>query len=154
MTIFSRLGTLGTSSRLHHGDRELDRLDKYWRQGFKTVWRLNERTSDHPRTTPKNMTGMGYTTTLDVLSHSLHTYIEHCMKTENVEHQMMRNDRDRSMKFMGKSTRGGDPPWSDLPKQQWELLWQGETMWKKYGALMWESGHKTVVLFAGDGIQK
>ena len=45
----------------------------------------------------KNMTGMGYTTTLDVLSHSLHTYIEHCMKTENVEYQMMRNDRDREI---------------------------------------------------------
>ena len=47
--------------------RDLERLDRYWRQGFKTAWRLNESTADHPWTTPKNMAGMGYTTTLAVL---------------------------------------------------------------------------------------
>ena len=53
---------------------------------------------DHPWTTPKNMTGMGYTTTLVVLSHALHVHIERCMKTEDVTRQMMQNDLDRTMK--------------------------------------------------------
>jgi hypothetical protein len=78
--------------------RELDRLDQYWRQGFKTAWRLNESTADHPWTTPKNMAGMGYPTTLAVLSHSLHAHIERCMKSEDVACQMMKNDLDRVMK--------------------------------------------------------
>jgi hypothetical protein len=78
--------------------RELDRLDRYWRQGFKTAWRLNEGTADHPWTTPKNMAGMGYATTLAVLSHALHAHIERCMKTEDVARQMMKNDLDRAMK--------------------------------------------------------
>ena len=184
------------------------------------------------------MAGMGYPTTLAVLSHALHAYTERCMKTEDVVQQMMRNDLDRVMKewlctskeemtreaedrswddtidnvchritmcdhllefrtwrnddpkpfrgisfatatrhlrtlrkhlekLMGKSARGDDPPWTDLPKRQWEVLWEGETTWKKYGALLWEAGYKTVTLFpgasetpihsilcmAGDGIQ-
>jgi len=78
--------------------RELDRLDTYWRQGFKTAWRLNESTTDHPWTTAKNMAGMGYPTTLAVLSHALHAYTERCMKTEDVAQQMMRTDWDRAMK--------------------------------------------------------
>jgi hypothetical protein len=44
------------------------------------------------------MAGMGYTTTLTVLSHSLHAHIERCMKTEDVARQMMKNDLDRVMK--------------------------------------------------------
>jgi hypothetical protein len=90
MTMFSakEVGNFGylvaiTSWR----QRELDRLDQYWCQGFKTTCRLNESTADHPWTTPKNMTGMGYTTTLTVLSHGLHTHIERCMKTEDVARQ-------------------------------------------------------------------
>jgi hypothetical protein len=59
---------------------------------------LVEPKADHPWTMPKNMAGMGYTTTLAVLSHALHAYIERCMKTEDVTHQMMRNDLDRAMK--------------------------------------------------------
>ena len=78
--------------------REQERLDRYWRQGFKTKWRLNESTTDHPWTTPKNMGGMGYPTTLTVLSHVLHDYTERCIQTEDVEEQMMRNDLDRVMK--------------------------------------------------------
>jgi hypothetical protein len=78
--------------------RELDRLDQYWRQGFKTSWRLNESTTDHPWTIPKNMPGMGYTTTLVVLSHALHAHIERYMKTEDVSCQMMKKDLDRAMK--------------------------------------------------------
>jgi hypothetical protein len=78
--------------------RELDRLDQYWRQGFKTAWWLNESTPYHPWTTPKNMAGMGYVTTLTVLSHSLHAHIERCMKTEDVSRQLMKNDLDRAMK--------------------------------------------------------
>jgi hypothetical protein len=38
--------------------RELERLDRYCRQGFKPECRLNEGTADHPWTTPKNMGGM------------------------------------------------------------------------------------------------
>ncbi len=78
--------------------KELERLDRYRRQGFKTAWRLNESTTDHPWTTPKSMAGMEYTTTLTVLSHTLHAYVERCMKTEDVAHQMTRNDLDRAMK--------------------------------------------------------
>ena len=50
---------------------------------------------------------------------------------------------------MGKSAWKVDPPWSDLPKQQWELLWQGEAMWKKHDTRIWDTGHKTVTLFRG-----
>jgi hypothetical protein len=78
--------------------RKLDRLDRYWRQGFKTAWRLNEGTADHPWTTPKNMAGMGYTSTLTIFSHALHAHVETCMKIEDVVCQMMRNDLDRAMK--------------------------------------------------------
>jgi ribonuclease HI len=200
--------------------RELDRLDRYWRQGFKTAWRLNEGTADHPWTTPKNMAGMGYTSTLAILSHALHAHIERCMKTEDVACQMMKNDLDRAMKdwrctskeeltaeaearswdetidnvwlrmamcdhllefktwrqddpkplqgisyatatrhlrilrkrlekLMGRSAQNAAPPWSDLPRRQWELLWQGETLWKQHGERLWDAGHKTVVLFRG-----
>ena len=59
---------------------------------------MNESTADHPWTTSKSMTGMEYTTTLAVLSHDLYTYVERCMKTEDVSHQMTRNDLDRVMK--------------------------------------------------------
>jgi hypothetical protein len=38
--------------------RDLDRLDRYWRQGYKTVWKLNESVADQPWTTPKNMGGI------------------------------------------------------------------------------------------------
>ena len=44
------------------------------------------------------MAGMGYTTTLAVLSHALHVYVERCMKTEDVAYQMMRNTLDRDMR--------------------------------------------------------
>jgi hypothetical protein len=44
------------------------------------------------------MAGMGYTTTLEILSHTLHAHIERCMKTEDVAFQMMKNDLDRVMK--------------------------------------------------------
>jgi hypothetical protein len=44
------------------------------------------------------MAGMGYTSTLAILSHALHTHIERCMKTEDVACQMMKNDLDRVMK--------------------------------------------------------
>ena len=49
--------------------RDLDRLDRYWRQGYKTAWKLNERVTNQPWTTPKNMGDMGYTTTLVILPH-------------------------------------------------------------------------------------
>jgi hypothetical protein len=75
--------------------------------------------------------------------------------------------RKRLEKLMGRSTQKAGPPWSDLSRHQWELLWQGETIWEKYGERIWDAGHKTVTLFrgaskiplhptlrmAGDGIQ-
>jgi hypothetical protein len=50
--------------------RNLGRLDRLWRQGYKTAWKLNESTVNHPWTSPKNMGGMGYTTTLAVIAHT------------------------------------------------------------------------------------
>ena len=75
--------------------------------------------------------------------------------------------RKRLEKLMGKSAQKEGPPWPDLPRRQWELLWQGEIVWKKYGERIWDAGHKTVTLLrgapktplhttlrmAGDGIQ-
>ena len=78
--------------------RDLSRLDRYWRQGFKMAWRLNESTADHPWTTPKNMSGMGYNTTLTVITHSLHAHVERCMKIRDVTYQMMQNNLHRPMK--------------------------------------------------------
>ena len=50
---------------------------------------------------------------------------------------------------MGRSAQNAGPPWSDLSRRQWELLWQGETIWKKYGERIWDAGHKTVTLVRG-----
>jgi hypothetical protein len=44
------------------------------------------------------MAGMGYASTLAILSHALHAHVERCMKTEDVAYQMMKNDLDRAMK--------------------------------------------------------
>jgi hypothetical protein len=57
--------------------------------------------------------------------------------------------RRRLEKLMGKSARELGPPWYDLPEGQWELLCEGETTWKKYETLLWETGYKTVTLFPG-----
>ena len=57
--------------------------------------------------------------------------------------------RKRLEKLMGRSAQNAAPPWSDLPRRQWELLWQGETLWKQHGERLWDAGHKTVVLFRG-----
>ena len=61
--------------------RDLDRLDRYWRQGYKTVWKLNESVVNQPWTTPKNMGDMGYTTTLAILTHD---HVDRCMRTKDV----------------------------------------------------------------------
>jgi hypothetical protein len=50
---------------------------------------------------------------------------------------------------MGKTTQNAGPPWPDLSRRQWELLWQGEMVWKKHATRIWEVGHKTVTLFQG-----
>ena len=52
--------------------------------------------------------------------------------------------------ILGRSARREDPPWEDLPKHQWELLWKGEEALRKYGPILWEAGHKTIALFPGD----
>ena len=36
--------------------------------------------------------------------------------------------------------------WRDISKEQWELLWSGETALRRYGAALWAAGHKTVNL--------
>jgi hypothetical protein len=36
--------------------------------------------------------------------------------------------------------------WKDILKEQWELLWSGETALSRYGAALWAVGHKTVNL--------
>jgi hypothetical protein len=76
----------------------LDRLDPYWRQGYKTVWKLNESVADQPWTTPKNMGGMGYTTTLAIIAHTLHVHVDRCMQTKDVVYCIMENDLQRVMK--------------------------------------------------------
>ena len=48
---------------------------------------------------------------------------------------------------MGKSSRLKDPPWSDISKEQWDLLWSGEAVLKKHGETLWIAGHKTVDLY-------
>ena len=48
---------------------------------------------------------------------------------------------------MGKSTRLKDPPWPDISKEQWDLLWSGEADLKKHGETLWMTGHKTVDLY-------
>jgi hypothetical protein len=53
----------------------------------------------------------------------------------------LRKLRKRLEKLMGKSAQKAGPPWPDLPRRQWELLWQGEIVWKKYGAHIWDAGH-------------
>ncbi len=44
------------------------------------------------------MSGMGYDTTLAVMSYSLHEYIERYMKTRDVTYQIMQNELHRAMK--------------------------------------------------------
>ena len=48
---------------------------------------------------------------------------------------------------MGKSVRLKDPPWTDISKEQWDLLWSGEATLKKHGETLWMAGHKTVDLY-------
>ena len=48
---------------------------------------------------------------------------------------------------MGKTARFIDPPWSDISKEQWDLLWSGEITLKKYGETLWTVDHKVVDLY-------
>ncbi len=64
----------------------MDRLDRYWRQGYKTEWKLNESVVDQPWTAPKNMGGMGYTTTLAIMAHTLHVHVDRYINTKDVDH--------------------------------------------------------------------
>ena len=73
-------------------------MDRYCRQGYKTVWTLNESIANQSWTTPQNMGGMGYTTTLAILAHTPHTHVDRCMRTKNVAYHIMDNDLHKSMK--------------------------------------------------------
>jgi hypothetical protein len=57
--------------------------------------------------------------------------------------------RRRIEEILGTSDQYQDPHqiWKDISKEQWELLWSGETALRKYGAVLWTAGHKTVNLF-------
>ena len=55
--------------------------------------------------------------------------------------------RRRLEEVMGKSASLMDPPWSDISKEQWDLLWSGEVALKKHGETLWIAGHKTVDLY-------
>jgi hypothetical protein len=55
--------------------------------------------------------------------------------------------RRRLEEVMGKSARLMDPPWSDISKEQWDLLWSGKSDLKKHGETLWITGHKTVDLY-------
>jgi hypothetical protein len=164
------------------------------------------------------MDGMGYTTTLAIIAHTLHAHVDRCMKTKDVAHCIMENDLQRAMKewlctskdeltkeaaarnwddtvdnvchrlaicdhlldlkswkagdphpdsglsyasatrhlrilrrrleeVMGKTARFTVPPWPDISKEQWDLLWSGEITLKKYGATLWTAGHRVVDLY-------
>jgi hypothetical protein len=56
--------------------------------------------------------------------------------------------RRRIEEIMGTSARHQDTHqiWRDFSKEQWELLWSGETALRRYDADLWASGHKTVSL--------
>jgi hypothetical protein len=77
--------------------RDLQRLDRLWRQGYKAAWKLNESTANHPWTSPKDIGGMRYTTTLAVIAHNLHAHVDRCMQTEDVACQIMENNLSRVM---------------------------------------------------------
>ena len=76
----------------------MDRLDRYWIQGYKTAWKLNESVVNQPWTTPMNMGGMGYTTTLVILAHTLHDHVDRYMRTKDVAYHIMTNDLHIVMK--------------------------------------------------------
>ena len=48
---------------------------------------------------------------------------------------------------MGKSARFIDPPWPDISKEEWDLLWAGEITLKKYGETLCSAVHKVVDLY-------
>ena len=58
--------------------RDLNRLDRYWRQGYKTVWKLN--------------------TTLAIIARTLNAHGDRCMKTKDVALCIMEDDLQRAMK--------------------------------------------------------
>ena len=61
----------------------------------------------------------------------------------------LRTLRRRIEGLMGKSVRRKDPPWRDVSRHHWDLLWTGEEAIRKYGDILWETGHKSITLFPG-----
>ena len=51
--------------------------------------------------------------------------------------------------LMGKSFRRKEPPWWEVSRYHWDLLWTGEETLRKYGTILWEAGHKSITLFPG-----
>jgi hypothetical protein len=44
------------------------------------------------------MGGMGYTTAIAIIAHTLYAHVDRCMNTKDVAHCIMENDLQRSMK--------------------------------------------------------
>ena len=57
--------------------------------------------------------------------------------------------RRRIEGLMGKSARRKEPSWPEVSSCQWDLLWTGEEALRKYGTILWETGHKSITLFPG-----
>ena len=51
--------------------------------------------------------------------------------------------------LMGKSFRRKEPPWWEVSRYHWDLLWTGEETLRKYGTILWEAGHESITLFPG-----
>ena len=63
------------------------------------------------------MGGMGYTTTLATLAHTLHTHVDRCMKTRDVTYHIMKNDLKRVMQVIDlKSWKENRPNPSTQPQ--------------------------------------
>jgi len=54
------------------------------------------------------MGGMGYTTTLAVIVHTLHAHVDRCMEIEDVACQIMKNNLQRAMQEW--HIKGGNDP--------------------------------------------
>jgi hypothetical protein len=112
------------------------------------------------------MGGMGYTTTLSIIAHTLHTHMDRCIGNGSPHLSWEEGDPhpDPGLSYtsatrhlrilrrcleevMVKTTRCIVPPWSDISVEQWDLLWSGEITLKKYGETLWTTGHKVVDLY-------
>ncbi len=62
-------------------------------------------------------------------------------------HQAPQNSTETSGRSDGQEARLIVPPWSDISKEQWDLLWSGGITLEKYGETLWTVGHRVVDLY-------